>query len=173
MKIITIFAKRLFAFQFEKERKNELSRLLDDWNDVGKLYQFILENKYDAPMGFSIQELVEQLIRNANEIDENLFAISNDPNRDLGEFFKPLHNSEFRVLDLSKQKGRRSFLRIYALRIDENCYVITGGAIKFHHLNKDRKHTKIEMEKLNLCRDYLKFHVVFDDASFYEFINEN
>ena len=58
MKIITIFAKRLFAFQFEKERKNELSKLLDDWNDVGKLYQFILDNRYGVFDGASFYEFI-------------------------------------------------------------------------------------------------------------------
>ena len=61
---------------------------------------------------------------------------------------------------------------IVAIKIDNNCFVITGGAIKFHHLNKDRPHTQKEMQKINRCRDYLKDNGVFDADSFYEFLNE-
>lgn len=81
-----------------------------------------------------------------------------------------IKNTEF--VTLSKQKGRKNYLRIYAIRIDENCFVITGGTIKFHHLNKDRQHTQKEMDKINACRDYLKANKVMDADSFYEFINE-
>ena len=63
-------------------------------------------------------------------------------------------------------------MRLFAIKIDNNCFVITGGAIKFHHLNKDRPHTQKEMQKINRCRDYLKDNGVFDADSFYEFLNE-
>ena len=97
--------------------------------------------------------------------------ISKNPNK-LNEFFRPLSNQEFLLIELSKQKARRNYLRLYAIRIDTNCFVITGGAIKFHHLNHERKHTQLEMEKLNKCRDYLKANNVFDSDSFYELIKD-
>ena len=59
-----------------------------------------------------------------------------------------------------------------ANEIDKNCFVITGGTIKFHHLNKDRIHTQNEMQKIEICRDYLKNNGVFDADSFYEFLKE-
>ncbi|MCU0328251.1 MAG: hypothetical protein MUE53_04605 [Chitinophagales bacterium] len=83
-----------------------------------------------------------------------------------------MDNQEYHIVELSKQKGRKNYLRIFAIKIDKNCFVITGGAIKFHHLNKDRPHTLREMQKLSRCRDYLKENRVFDADSFYEFINE-
>lgn len=88
------------------------------------------------------------------------------------EFFKPLDNQEYHIVELSKQKGRKNYLRLFAIKIDNNCFVITGGTIKFHHLNKDRPHTKKEMQKIDRCRDYLKDNGVFNSASFYEFLNE-
>lgn len=78
----------------------------------------------------------------------------------LSEFFKPLHNKEAgTAYDLQQLKAygnlSNSFLRIYAIRYG-NSYVITGGAIKLTDQMKDRKHTKEELYKLDLVRDYLK-----------------
>ena len=172
MKIVRIFADQLFAFQYEKENDNELHRLLNLWNDTAYLYQFVSQNKSDLPKNVTIQALINQLIDNANEIDDALNEIVADPGKSLEVFFKPLDNQEYHIVKLSKQKGRKNYLRLYAIRIDKNCFVITGGAIKFHHLNKDRPHTQKEMEKINRCRDYLTANSVFDADSFYEFLNE-
>ncbi len=172
MKIISIFADQLFAFQYKNEADNELRRLLTLWNDIAHLYQFVKQHKADAPQNVAIPILINQLIDNANDIDDTLNEISTHPDKNLEEFFKPLDNQEYHIVELSKQKGRKNYLRLYAIRIDKNCFVITGGAIKFHHLNKDRPHTQKEMEKIDKCRDYLKDNNVFDADSFYEFLIE-
>ncbi|MCF8428543.1 MAG: hypothetical protein K9G64_00315 [Bacteroidia bacterium] len=172
MKIVRIFADTLFAFHFNEEEINELQRLLTLWSDTAYLYKFVMENKSDIPKDLTVRSLVFQLIDNANEIDDTLNKISSDPERSLEEFFKPLDNQEYYLVELSKQKARKNYLRLFAIKIDTNCFVITGGAIKFHHLNKDRPHTQKEMKKIDRCRDYLKDNNVFDADSCYEFLNE-
>lgn len=172
MKIVSIFAGNLFSFHYNHESKNELRRLLLNWNDVSYLYTFINQNKNDLPLNLSVAELIDQIIDNANDIDDILEKISIDRSKSFDDFFKPLDNNEYRIVNLSKQKGRKNYLRIFAIRIDQNCFVITGGAIKFHHLNKDRPHTQTEMNKINQCQDFLKAKGVYDSDSFYEFITE-
>lgn len=172
MKIVRIFGDQLFTFHFNDEKMNELQRLLTLWNDTAYLYKFVTENRLDVPKDEPIPSLVLQLNENANEIDDILNEISSDSRRSLDEFFKPLDNKEYHIVELSKQKGRKNYLRLFAIRIDTNCFIITGGAIKFHHLNKDRLHTHKEMQKIDRCRDYLKNNNVFDSDSFYEFLNE-
>ncbi len=172
MKIVRIFADQLFAFHYKNETDNELRRLLNQWNDTSHLFQFVTQNKDDIPKNVPVQTLINQLIDNANDIDDTLNEISKDSSRSLEEFFKPLDNQEYHIVELSKQKGRKNYLRIYAIRIGINCFVITGGAIKFHHLNKQRPYTQKEMEKIDNCRDFLKNNNVFDADSFYEFLNE-
>jgi cell division protein FtsB len=172
MDIVTIFADTLFAIRYKNEADNELRRLLKEWNDTSKLYEFVTKHKADVPKNIPLPTLINQLINNSNDIDDIINEISTDPKRSLEEFFKPLDNQEYHIVELSKQKGRANFLRLYAIRIDTNCFVITGGAIKFHHLNNQRKHTQDEMDKIDKCRNYLKSKNVFDADSFYEFINE-
>lgn len=170
MKIVTIFADRLFAFHFKNEAENELRRLLNQWNDIFYLHQFVTSNFHDAPKNIPVQKLINQIIDDANDMDDLLIELSQHKSRSLEEIFKPLDNLEFQSVELSKQKGRINFLRLYAIKIDKNCFVITGGAIKFHHRNNERPHTLKEMRKIDRCRDYLKENGVYDDDSFYEFI---
>ena len=173
MKIVTIFAEKLYAFHYKGEADNELDRLLSLWNDTLYLYQFVTQNKNDTPKNKSTRALVEQIIENANEIDDTLIELTENKKRNLDEFFVALDNKEYRLdVLLSKQKGKKSYLRIYALKIDTNCYVITGGAIKFTHLMEERPHTKQELSKSEQCRQFLRKNDVIDFDSFYEFLNE-
>lgn len=92
---------------------------------------------------------------------------------------KPLDITDARVSKLSREKARNwdrdrhaSWLRIYAIRLEPNIYVVTGGAIKLTHTMQERKHTTLELQKLNRCRDYLRSNGVFDQDSFVELANE-
>ena len=169
MKIVRIFDEKLFAFHYDNEDENELSRLLDLWSDVSYLYQFLKDNKQDIG-SLPIGKLTEQILADAEYINDFLERLSNNENEKLEYFFKPLYNSEYQFQLLSLQKGSKNYLRIYALKIDENCFVITGGAIKFTHLMEDRAHTDNELHKLASAKQFLKAHGVHDSDSFYEFL---
>lgn len=50
---------------------------------------------------------------------------------------------------------RQGWLRLYAIRLGENCYIITGGAIKLtHHMRRD--HLQAELKKLKLVQTFLQ-----------------
>ncbi|MCA6514887.1 MAG: hypothetical protein ACOVOY_10025 [Sediminibacterium sp.] len=172
MEIIRIFGDNLFSFQLDGEKQNELAGLLSKWNDTSYLYYFVTENLADIPEGMSVTDCVNMLQNNAADLDHCLHTTAHSPRGDWNKFFKPLRNTEYGLESLSRQKGRNNYLRIYAIRIDANCFVITGGAIKFHHLNMERKHTVLEMKKLEKCRDFLQSHGIWDVNSFFELIND-
>lgn len=172
MKIVSIFAERLFAFQYENEQDNEYDRLLTLWNDMEYLRNFLKENERDLPAGKTINQMAVKISDDSNTIDDKLIGISESPNKRLDEFFKPLHNQEYYIGKLSLQKGREHYLRLYAIRIDADCFVITGGAIKLTRLMQERKHTNNELKKLEKAKDYLKSQDVFDEDSFFELLME-
>jgi len=58
-------------------------------------------------------------------------------------------------------------LRIYAIRIDENLYAITGGAIKITKTMQEHKDTRNELAQLKYSRDWLKDQGIETDESFY------
>ena len=169
MRIIPIFANKLFAFQYNNEAYNEYDRLLRLWNDLEYLHSFLKENEKDVKE-ISQEDLALQITNDANIIDVTLYNIYTNESRSLEEFFKQLHNSEYQAQVLSKRKGRKNYLRIYALKIDENCFVITGGSIKLTQLMQGRTHTETELKKINTCKQYLSDNGVFDSDSFFEFL---
>jgi len=169
MKIVRIFGEKLFAFHYDNENANELNRLLGLWNDVGYLHRFLKENERDTGT-ISIEKRIEQIIEDANYLDELLLRLSTNENEKLEYFFKPLRNSEYQFQILSLQKGRKNYLRIYALKIDDDCFVITGGAIKLTHLMEEREHTANELQKLEVAKQFLKANDIYDSDSFYEFL---
>lgn len=170
MKIVSIFAPNLYSFQYSST-KSELRRVLDLWNNPNHLFQFVEANKQDIGKR-SVEAVVEQILEEAQELDDLLYYLSNNEVENFDQFFKPLENTEYKIRVLSRQKGRINYLRIYALRIDDNCFVITGGAIKFTQFMDDRDHTKQELKKLSRCKSYLQENNVFDSDSFYGFLSE-
>lgn len=174
MKIVRIFAKQLFAFHYTGEEDNSLRRILALWEDPDYIYQFLKENAADIQPGKNFAQLTNEIIEEGQFLIETILKIINSQEQNLDHFFKPLDNNEYRIRELSHRKGRRKLLRLYAIRIESNVYLITGGAIKLplQHLMKDRKHTQKELIRLNTARDYLKSNGIFDEDSFFEFLNE-
>ena len=96
----------------------------------------------------------------------------------LDEIFHPLEN--FRTADilLGKEKARlkrmerhSSWLRIYAIKLSEGVYVITGGAIKLTLKMEEREHTRLELMKMEKVRSFLLKENIIDDDSFVEYMN--
>ena len=58
--------------------------------------------------------------------------------------------------------GHSSWLRLYALKQDDNIYLITGGAIKLTRQMSERPHTLNELKKLESVRNHLLDNGVMD-----------
>ena len=172
MKIVCKFADRLYAIREEGQLRDELSRLLGEWADPVFLFQFLKANSRDLPVNKTIITLANTIIENAGYIDRRLKELSSSKTQSLETFFAPLNNHQYQLRILNEQKGRENYLRIYALKIDDNCFIITGGAIKFTQFMEDRIHTETELAKINRCRDYLIRENVFDLISFKDLLNE-
>lgn len=180
MKIIRIFEPHLYAFHFPNETENALMKLWLDWSDTEKMNSFLKEHEVDwRKRGYdNLNTLRLNLTRNAQKFEDLISVACDAENPKLDELFAALFNSEYkREINLSKRKAknakRDNFLRIYALKIDSNCYVVTGGAIKFTDFMEERPHTQNELDKLEVCRNFLRANGVVDEDSFYDFLLEN
>jgi len=173
MKIVSIFGENLTAAKYVGEDADELERLLDLWDSSEYLQHFFEKHIQDlAYFKLTIDEAILHTREEAHLLSEKLFdAVQNDP-INLETLFRNLHNEEAGILTLSKQKARRRWLRLYALRIDKNVYLITGGAIKLTKAMEERPHTSEELAKLERCRQFLQNNNVFDTDSFKELLNE-
>jgi len=169
MKIVSIFDAHLYSIKYAGEEFDELERLFDEWNDIDKLRDFFEENNKDLKYyQLQVDEAIIQTRKEAGILRRKFIELCNSQNPDLDSMFANLDDYETRILTLAKQKSKRKWLRLYALRIDTNAFVITGGAIKLTLEMKDRPHTAKELDKLEQCRNFLKNEGVFDIDSFTE-----
>lgn len=167
MKIVRIFADQLFAFQYEGEVDNEYDRLMELWTDVTYLKAFAQNNGIKNSMGF-----VNNILNDAEQIQDFLEDLNQ--NKDpYGFYFEPLQLSEFNKLpSLQKGKIRENQLRYYAIKLDENCFVITGGAIKMSQKMQDHPDTNNELIKLKKAKEFFIINEVIDTDSFFELLIE-
>ncbi|MBC7553591.1 MAG: hypothetical protein H7257_06390 [Taibaiella sp.] len=172
MKIVSIFAGKLYALKYVGQSQNELRRLLAFWQDPQVVYNFLKANTADLPKNKTIFQLAEMIADDAETIEDTLNQLTNDEFNRLEEFFKPLNNLETNIRSLSLQKGREQYLRLYSIKIDDNCFLITGGAIKLTRFMEERSHTADELGKIKQCRDYLGTQGIFDIDSLQEWIKE-
>lgn len=160
---------------------DELTLLFRKWNDGEYLFDFFMENLEDLKSYFHIAR-IDQAVNDTFDDAEALqeLVLEFPYTEHLDELFKPLGTNDSRLRELNREKARNwcckqhdSWLRIYAIRLEPNIYVVTGGAIKLTRTMQEREHTTIELEKLNRCKAYLKAHGVFDQDSFVDFYNED
>ncbi|MCL4484683.1 MAG: hypothetical protein M1445_19070 [Bacteroidetes bacterium] len=169
MEIVPIFDAHLYSFKYPEEEFDELERLFDEWNDFELLRKFFEENSKDLKYyQLEVDDAIIETRKEAAGLRKKLIDLSSQKIPDLDSIFVNLDDNESRTIELAKQKSKRRWLRLYALRIDANTYVITGGAIKLTHKMGERLHTAKELDKMELCRNYLKDQGVFDIDSFNE-----
>lgn len=81
---------------------------------------------------------------------------------------------------LSKEKARlkerekhASWLRLYAIKLEPGCYIITGGAIKLTRTMQERLHTLQELNKMEQVRNLLISQGAFDKDGFIDYVQIN
>lgn len=175
MEIVTIFANYLYAFKYDNEEADELERLFDCWHDVSFLKDFFERQESDLLDGFwgkfmSVEKAVSETREEAQEftdwILESCENVKNGNKPDLDSLFKPLNNTDSYCVELLKTKAygvkTKSWLRIYAVRVEPNVYIVTGGGIKLTATMNDREHLEEELNKLRKGVQYLKAQNIFD-----------
>jgi hypothetical protein len=171
---------RLWAVRYDGESDNELFRLFEQWSDVIWLRAFFKENIADLRSYFKITDInkaIEDTIEDNDILEGVIMDISPDANLDL--LFKPLDNNRTAIDILEKMKsrgerhsGHASWLRIYAIRLADGVYIITGGAIKLTATMQEREHTRKELQKIDQVRRFLLSERIIDSDGFVEYISE-
>lgn len=171
----------LWAVKEEGKNVDELTQLFRDWTNGEFLFDFFMENFDDLKDYFHIEridEAVNDTFDDADALQELILEFPYTENLD--ELFKPLDVTDTRTRQLSREKARNwdrkrhaSWLRVYAIRLEPNVYVVTGGAIKLTRTMQERDHTNNQLIKLNRCKSWLKAKGVFDQDSFVELYKED
>lgn len=170
---------KLWAVRYQGENENALYNLFDQWSDVMWLRSFFKRNWDDLVSYFKIMDInqaIEDTIEDSDCLQRIIMDISPDSNLD--EIFHPLENYRTSDVLLGKEKARlkkgmrhASWLRIYAIKLSEGVYVITGGAIKLTLRMEEREHTKLELAKMDKVRSFLLSENIIDNDSFVEYMS--
>lgn len=160
MKILPIFGKNFKSIQFTGESQDEFHRVFSQWNDPEFLEEFFELNRNDlSSWSMNIETAIVKTLQFAEEFENKFKSLESKYSRDdivteLNELFEPLHAQSSSSIITSK-KIKFNWLRIYALRLDKEVYIITGGTIKLTKAMQDRRHTNVELRNLKSCKDNL------------------
>ncbi len=179
MKINRIFGG-IWSVTLDGQKKDEFSRAFTNWQDVEYLEAFFEDNLSDLMHGYyrfgSVEEAVWATLQEARAMESRLLTLCQNARLGikpgLEALFVPLNNHEFRERRLGRRKAkgpaRRSWLRIYAIKIDEDCYVVAGSAIKLSHRMEERVHTRLQLKQIDRVRAYLVQEGIEDFDGFLE-----
>ncbi|HWB26668.1 MAG TPA: hypothetical protein VG738_14385 [Chitinophagaceae bacterium] len=152
----------------ENDPECEFEKLFSQWTDVEYVSNYLLKNKSFCETeyfnGSTMDDLIEKVLSEANALEELIYTYATDGNNNddkLQMIFKPLHNNEHLLPVHQKTKAKASkggLLRIYAIRLGDNTFIVTGGAIKLTHLMEEHEDTIKELEKIETAKKYLRAH---------------
>ena len=98
-------------------------------------------------------------IREVDRLSDQLLDCNKEGKLRLDEIFKPLHKISTSIIrEESKAYGpsRKSWLRVYAIRITEDFYAISGGSIKLTKTMLEMDDYHEQLQKLKVVAAYLK-----------------
>ena len=154
---------RLWATVYDGDTQDILTKTFSDWLDPGALEVFFGSNIDDLESYFQITNLdvaIYDTIADAVSLSSLILDINPDTN--LNRLFRPLESDQGREMLLPKANAKgnrstthRSWLRLYALKLGKDVYLITGGAIKLTEDMADRVHTLYELKRLEMVRQFL------------------
>lgn len=176
--IFVIIKDSLIAVKYIHNNTDEFERVFDNWADIEFLYNFFDKNIRDLQSGFwgemSIEQAIERTIQEAERLEQKILEIAESGKTDdyetLQTLFKPLFPSQYKIKEHLKTKTTgseyKSWLRIYAIRIAKNTFVVSGGAIKLTEKMNECEHLNIELRKLEIVKEYLIENGLFDKDDF-------
>ncbi len=172
----------ILAAHYDHNEMDEFERLFDEWTDIECLESFFNQNIKDLNRSFwggiSIDEAIIKTINEADKLRKHFKSLSVISAQKrisvFNDLFKPLNNqqSRFDYLDKKKVYGQhsKSWLRMYALKISNDMFLITGGTIKLTATMTEREHTRKELRKINACKEFLIKEGIIDEAGMVEFL---
>jgi hypothetical protein len=170
VKIINTFVivkDSLYSVQYETEMLNEFAKCFELWNDPIYLRAFFEQHKEDLEHKFwndiTIEDAIIKTREDAQLFEEELLYIAETGKTErletLSTLFEPLSKGYiYGKFEKDKAKGikRHSWLRMYAIRIEANLFVVCGGAIKLTQTMNNRDHLILELYKLEFTRNHLQ-----------------
>ncbi len=176
MEIVKIYPPYIYSAFYNSAIENEFDLLFGNWNDVKFVMDFLTENKEWLSTSFwkrfsEPEDAARQILDEAQgleELFETLYENTVDGSKpDFDDHFKYLGGKYKYELEYQPMKsygqGRPSLLRIYAIKLSNNLYVITGGGIKLADTIQNSPDLKEHvLRNINEVRSYLRENGIID-----------
>lgn len=171
---------KLWAVIYDGQEENVLTQTLSNWIDINYLTDFFTRHRQDLEQYFRITNLDDAIYDTmADAVSLSCVILDIDPCSNLDELFRPLEPNRMTEMTLSREKakgkrisGHPSWLRLYAIKLDDGIYLITGGTIKLTYQMQDRQHTLNELTKMEMVRNRLISEGVIDSEGLIEYTKE-
>lgn len=169
---ITTFAylkEGVQAVWYRDHDTHVFEELFQQWNDAEYLTDFFRQRTSDLRSDFykadnlDVAQAVALTIKEAARFAASLQRHTRKGT--LSEYFEPLiAGRELSKLPLEKAKGptKRLWLRLYAIRLEDDTYVVTGGGIKLTKTNSQDPELQRQMEVQAMVRSCLLTEHVSD-----------
>jgi len=167
----TIIEDALYAILWEGELHNSLDQMAISYTDAAFLHQYFHENveklTYYKNPSYTPSDAAMRTQREAIALIQELKDLASDSltgnSNSLDDLFEPLHAvdvySHPRYYTDVKAKGypdEAPWLRVYAVKCDDDLYVITGFGLKLVRDMRDDPELVTELQKLEIATDYLR-----------------
>lgn len=176
MEVEEIYKPYIYSIKYDGQEDCEFDRLFDAWNDISGLVEFMQSNQeyLDNPIWrerYTPETAAQRVRDEAVELDDLLFNLCK--NADEGK--QPDYDSHFKFLGGRYQvyeyvpmksygTGKPSFLRMYAIKLKSNLYVITGGGIKLAEAIQDSPDLKNHvLQNIDKVRMWLMENGIIDE----------
>lgn len=178
MDIVQIYPDHLFSVRNEGEKSSEYEKILERLSDKDTVLGFFrenvnyLKNDFLGKYGLTPEAAAASVIDDVYELDKYIGILCENTERDnhpdLDDYFKFLDGQYAYELAYIPMKGygiySPTFIRIYALRIQPNVYVIVYGGLKLAKKIKDSPVLKDNvMKQITAARDFLQSIGVSDE----------
>ena len=147
MDIREIYAGYLYSIKFDEADTDEFSRVLNLWRDLDYLVDFFRTNAKEVDQPFwrevgldpanpiaSAERVASEAIILAAHIRDLAYNASEGELPDFEDFFQPLGGKYSYLREFEPHKSYGTFtpslLRLYAIKLETNVYLIVFGGIK-------------------------------------------
>lgn len=174
MEIVEIYKDCLYSIHFDEEDLNEYRRVFREWHDLDYLVDFFIEHaeflntEFWKSVGIdfkSPESSAQIVIDEADNLEIHLrkmvrnAEVGREP--DLDSYFHFLGGKYKCLWSLEPVKSygvaKPSLLRLYAIKIESNCYLIVYGGIKLSDTIQNSPVLRDNVfRKIDAVLDYLK-----------------
>lgn len=175
MEIVSIYPPFLYSVQYDGDDLNVLFRLISTWKDIEAVKAFMDENKellaHKIWKRITAYNAALQVLDEANGMDDMLRERAERAERgmrpDLDDLFQYLDGIYKYELQYPPMKlygtGHPPMLRLYAIKMCANTYLIVDGGIKLARTIQASPDIRTHvLQNVDLVRKWLKQNGIYD-----------